>query len=256
MTPLRRSSCARGCSVPGGSAPLEVVGVDPLADVAARDWAVFWDGRLDLDALAFDVTEHLADLAAASARVDRATAVATAFWERLYGDDALLSSLPGMGPITAPTVRAFLGDGSGFPTAKAAACYVGITPSNWSSGTTTQPHRAITKEGPAVLRLAFFQAGNAARRVDPQLAAFYRTLMTDRGHCHTSATVAVARKLTERTWTVLRRGEPYQLRDLDGRPVTERAAKQLIAERLTVDQTVRTRARAHSAATHRAKLTR
>ena len=66
--------------------------------------------------------------------------------------------------MTAPTVRAYLGDGSGFPTAKAAASYVGITPSNWSSGTVPQPTRAISKEGPAALRLAFYQAANAARR--------------------------------------------------------------------------------------------
>ncbi len=72
----------------------------------------------------------------------------------------------------------------------------------------------------------------------------------------TQATVAVARKLVERTWTVLARGEPYQLRDLDGKAITERAAKALIAERFTVGEDVRGRARAHSAATHRAKLTR
>jgi hypothetical protein len=133
---------------------------------------------------------------------------------------------------------------------------VGLTPSNWSSGTTTQPSRAITKEGPAVLRLAFFQSANAARRSDPQLAALYHRLMVHRGHCHTQATVAVARKLVERTWTVLHRGQPYQLFDLDGKPIAERAAKQLIADRFTVDPTVRARAKAHSAATHRAKLTR
>ncbi len=140
---------------------------------AAKAWASFWDGRLDLDALGWDVAEHLADLAAAAGRVDRATAQAILHWERLFGADPLLMSLPGIGPVTAPTVRAFLGDGNGFPTAKAAASYVGITPSNWSSGTVTQPGRAITKEGPAALRLAFYLAGNAARRVDPQLAAFY-----------------------------------------------------------------------------------
>jgi transposase len=224
--------------------------------VAAGQWAAFWSGRLDLDALAFDVTEHLTDLAVAHARIDRATAQATRYWERLYGGDPLLASVPGMGPVTAPTVRAFLGDGTGFGTAKAAASYVGITPSTWSSGTVNQPSRAITKEGPAVLRLAFYQAANAARRVDPQLAAFYHRLMTERGHCHTKANVAVARKLVERTWTVLTRDQPYQLCDLDGQPITERAAKALIAEQLHVDEEVRTRSRAHSAATHRAKLTR
>lgn len=223
---------------------------------AAGRWAAFWAGRVDLDALAWDVSEQLADLAAAAARVDRSTGQATRYWERLFGEDPLLASLPGMGPVTAPTVRAFLGDGRGFPTAKAAACYVGITPSNWSSGTVTQPGRAITKEGPAALRLAFYQAANAARHVDPQLVAFYHRLMTERGHCHTSATVAVARKLVERTWTVLTEDRAYQLRDLDGKPVTERAAKALIVDRFTVGSEVRARARAHSAATHRAKLTR
>ncbi len=80
--------------------------------------------------------------------------------------------------------------------------------------------------------------------------------MSERGHCHTSATVAVARKLVERTWTVLTRGEAYQLRDLEGQPITERAAKALVASRFTVGADVRARARARSAATHRAKLTR
>jgi uncharacterized protein YjhX (UPF0386 family) len=107
-----------------------------------------------------------------------------------------------------------------------------------------------------VLRLAFFQAANGARRSDPQLAAFYHRLMTEHGHCHTQATVAVARKLVERTWTVLTRGQPYQLRDLDGQPISHPDAKTLIQERCTVPTTVRIRARAHSAATNRAKLTR
>jgi transposase len=223
---------------------------------AARAWAGFWNGHLDLDALAFEVIEQLSDIVTAAGRIERATTQATGHWERLYGADPLLTSLPGMGPVTAPTVRAFLGDGTGFRDAKAAAAYVGITPSNWSSGTVRQPGRAITKEGPAALRLAFYQAANAARRSDPQLARFYHRLMTERGHCHTQANVAVARKLVERTWTVLTRGCPYQLLDPDGGPITDRAAKALIADRFRVDDAVRARARAHSAATHRAKLTR
>jgi transposase len=216
----------------------------------------FWADRLDLDALAFDVTEHLTDLAAAGGRITRATVQATAYWERLYGDDVLLTSLPGVGPVTAPTIRSLLADGSGLADGKSAAAYVGLAPSSWSSGTVRQPSRAISKEGPAVLRLAFYQAANAARRVDPQLAAFYHRLMVERGHGHTQATVAVARKLAERTWTVLHRGTNYQLRDLEGAPITERAAKRLILEQFTVADTVCARARAHTTATHRAKLTR
>lgn len=223
---------------------------------SAAAWAAFWDGHLDLDALAFDVTEHLTDMADAKARTERATAQAQRYWRRLYGDDELLLSVPGMGPVTACVVRGFLADGSAFPSAKAAASYVGLNPSNWSSGNLIQPSRAITKEGPAVLRLAFFQAANAARRQDPQLAGFYHRLMTQHGHCHTQATVAVARKLVERTWTVLTRGTPYQMRNVDGEPISQLEAKRAVKIQWTVPDHVRAAARAHSAATNRGKLTR
>lgn len=127
-----------------------------MADVPARveqvrapagAWAGFWDGHLDLDALAEDVTDLLTDAAAADQRVARASARATGYWERLYGDDPLLGSVPGLGPVISPTVRAFLGDGTGFDTAQAAARYVGITPSNWSSGTMAQPSGRSPRKG-------------------------------------------------------------------------------------------------------------
>jgi hypothetical protein len=107
-----------------------------------------------------------------------------------------------------------------------------------------------------VLRLAFFQAANGARRRDPQLAGFYHRLMTAHGHCHTQACVAVARKLVERTWTVLRRGAPYQLCDSRGQPISYLSAKRMIKDQYTVPDHVRATARAHSAATNRSKLTR
>jgi transposase len=222
---------------------------------AARSWCGFWAGHLDLDALAWETAELLDDLVAADARVCRATEVARARWEDLWGDDELLLSVPGMGPVTAPTVRAFLADGKHLPGAKEAQAMVGLNPSNWTSGNMSSPSRQITKEGPPVLRLAFFHAANVARTLDPQLAGFYRRLMVERGHCHTQANVAVARKLVARTWATLTTGSLYQLRDLNGRAVTRRQAKELAAE-LAVPAEVRRRARARSAATHRARLTR
>lgn len=80
---------------------------------AARGWADFWDGHLDLDALAVDVTEHLADLQESRARVERLTAHARKWWENLYGDDPLILFLPGVGPATGHCIRAYVGDGSG-----------------------------------------------------------------------------------------------------------------------------------------------
>jgi transposase len=220
---------------------------------AARAWVEFWDRRLDLDAVADELTELLEEYDHGQERIARAEAEAARRWEAAWGDDELLLSVPGMGPVVAPAVRAFFCDGSGLGDTKAAQSYVGLAPSNWSSGTVAQPSRAITKEGPEELRLAFYLAANAARTVDPQLAAFYRRLMVERGHCHSKATCAVARKLIARTWVTITTGVPYEMRDLDGRPITRRAAKEL-ARSFAVPDQVRQRSRSHTVETRRGRL--
>jgi transposase len=222
---------------------------------AAQGWVTFWEGHLDLDGLEWETHQLLADIDAGEQRRERAEVEATRRWEQLWGDDPVLLSVPGMGPRVAPTVRAFWGDGRQFAEADEAQAYVGVNPSNWSSGLTSQPSRSITKEGPAALRLAFYQAANVARSLDPQLAAFYRKLMIERGHCHAQANCAVARKLVARTWFTITAGSRYELRDVDGTPVTRRHAKELAAS-LAVPEVVRRRARARSTATHRGRLAR
>ncbi|QSZ51486.1 hypothetical protein AYX22_22535 (plasmid) [Arthrobacter sp. D5-1] len=92
--------------------------------------------------------------------------------------------------------------------------------------------------------------------MDPQLAAFYHRLMTEHGHCHTQATIAVARKLAERTWKTLTTGQMYELRDVEGHLVTKRAAKELIASRYTVTTKQRSQSRSHTVEAKRARLTR
>ena len=44
--------------------------------MAAAAWVEFWDGRLDLDALAWETSEHLRDITMASEQIARATAQA------------------------------------------------------------------------------------------------------------------------------------------------------------------------------------
>jgi hypothetical protein len=79
--------------------------------------------------------------------------------------------------------------------------------------------------------------------------------MVERGHCHTKANCAVARKLVARTWATIISGASYELHDLNGTPLTRREATKLAAA-LAVPDDTRRRTRAHSAATHRARLTR
>ena len=64
---------------------------------------------------------------------------------------------------------------------------------------------------------------------DPQLAAIYHAQMTTRNAVHLKALCVVAARLAERAWVTLAHGQPYQLRDVDGTPVTAEEAKQIIA---------------------------
>ncbi len=208
---------------------------------AAAGWARFWKGRLDLDALAWEVTAMLDDIAAADQRQKDATRQATRLWKHHWPDDPLIS-IPGMGPICSAAIRGWWGDAAQFPTAKAAVAHTGLNPSMWSSGLTESPSRRITKQGPAELRLALYQAANVARRHDPQLAEHYRRLMVERGHNHISANTATARKLACRAWAIATSGRTYQPRDLNGNPINHNQATALAVE-LTIDDEIRARRR-------------
>jgi transposase len=209
----------------------------------ARGWLAFWAGHLDVDALAWEVCELLDDIDAADQTIARAARHASVLWQHYWPQDPLLS-IPGVGPICAAATRAWWGAGSQFPSAKEAAAFVGLNPSNWESGLMASPSRPITKQGPAELRLAYYQAANVARRHDPELADTYRRLMVERNHNHIKATTAVARKLACRAWAVLHNGRPYQRRDLDGHPIDQPTATALAAQ-LVVPDEVRRRTRAH-----------
>lgn len=214
-----------------------------IRDTAAG-WARFWNGRLDLDALAWEVAAMVDDIATADRRHADATAHALDLWRTHWPDDVLVS-IPGLGPICASAIRGWWGNATQFPTAKAAAAHTGLNPSMWSSGLTESPSRRITKQGPAELRLALYQAANIARRRDPQLAEHYRRLMCERGHNHISATTAVARKLACRAWAIATTGHPYQPRDLNGDPITLDHAVVLAAE-LAVPDDIRARRRGYT----------
>ena len=208
---------------------------------AAGGWSAFWENRLDLDALGWEVAAMLDDIVTTDRRHRDATDHALELWQRHWPDDPLIS-IPGLGPICASTIRGWWGDATHLKTAKAAAAHCGLNPSVWESGLTEAPSRPITKQGPAELRLALYQAANVARRRDPQLAEHYRRLMTERGHNHISANTAVARKLACRAWAIATTRRAYQPRDLEGNAISLADAVALAVE-LTVPDEVRSRRR-------------
>ena len=161
-----------------------------------------------------------------------------------HGKTDVLTSIPGIGEIVATVTRGWFTGPGQFPTAKHAAAFVGFDPSRWESGLSASRSRRITKEGPAALRLAYYQAANVARQHDPQLAEHYRRLMVERNHNHISACCAVARKLVTRAWSVIENGKPYEVRDLDGTPLSQADATRRARE-LAVSDDIHRRRRAH-----------
>ena len=106
-----------------------------------------------------------------------------------------------MGPVTALATEVFLGDPSRFADGKALASYVGMIPSEYSSGP-RQRLGALSKQGNPFLRFLWCEATLHAVRRDPDLQRFYRRKLHQKGVA--KARIAAARKLGIRLWIMLR----------------------------------------------------
>jgi hypothetical protein len=97
----------------------------------------------------------------------------------------------------------------------------------------------MTKAGPAMMKRALFQAGDIGRRYDPQLAYLYYREMVNHGKTHLQAMGAVMSHLGARILAVLQENRPYEIRDIEGRPLSRRAAMDLVRSSYTVPESVR-----------------
>src|SRR2546421_482082 len=119
----------------------------------------------------------------------------------------LLMTHPGVGPVTALASEVFLGDPARFADGKAVASYVGMIPSEHSSGGRQRLGR-LSKQGNPFLRFLWVEVARQAVRKDPALQRFYRRKVAQKGFA--KALVAAARKLGIRLWIMLREQIDYQ----------------------------------------------
>jgi transposase len=118
----------------------------------------------------------------------------------------LLMTQPGVGPITALAFVVTIGDVGRFKRGKQVASYLGLIPSERSSG---QKRRlgAISKQGNVFLRTMLVEAAQSAVRYDEEFKKEYAH------RCHSKPTgvakVAAARKLAVRLYWMLRTQTPY-----------------------------------------------
>jgi len=119
-----------------------------------------------------------------------------------------LMSIPGVGPTIAMAFLAYVGDGSRFSHGRQVSHYVGMTPRVDSSGETTRIGR-ITKRGCTAIRALIVQSAWAAVHTskDHKLKQKYQELAARRGKG--KAIVAVARRMLELMWVVVRTDSYY-----------------------------------------------
>ena len=125
----------------------------------------------------------------------------------------LLTSLPGVGWITAAHAVARLGDWREIKNVRQIAGFLGLVSSEHSTGD-KENRGPITRSGDSRLRNKLVQCAWVAIKKDPELRAFYRSvyLRQPKKVAARKAIVAVARKLTTRMYAVLKQQRPYVIR--------------------------------------------
>jgi len=127
--------------------------------------------------------------------------------DRYKGSVRLLMSAPGIGMLTAIRLALEWGDVSRFGRKEEFGSFLGLVPSDYSSG--DQEHRGhITKQGNRSVRRWLVESSWVAIRYDPVLLEKYRRVLRNCGS-KKKAIVAVARKLALRLRWALLTEQPY-----------------------------------------------
>jgi len=154
-----------------------------------------------------------------------------------------IETIPGIGETLGPVFLGIIGNPERFSSQSKARGYSGMIPRQKDSGESSKKGLNITKDGPSRYRRALYLASDTARQWDPQLAKVYYDQMVHKGHCHNQAVCAVSTHLIGRIIRVLKDKRPYELRDLERKPITKRKAKILIKKELAVPEETRKRTR-------------
>lgn len=122
-----------------------------------------------------------------------------------------LTSIPGIGPVTAATILGEIGDIRRFDSLEKLVGYTGIDARVHQSGQFSASQMHMSKRGSPYLRRAVWLSANIARQYDPELEAYYERKRAEGKH-HNTVIGAICRKLLARIFIVLKEQRPYQVR--------------------------------------------
>lgn len=205
------------------------------ADESLELWA---HGGIDFAELGEDIAAEVRVINALNAEITNLEERIEVLYAKADPDGIIISA-PGVAVTSAAGILGRIGDMNRFDNLSGVRAFTGMVPKVDQSGTFDNPHRGITKKGDPGLRQALFLAADAARKVDPTLAARYHRLITTGGKHHTSALCAVATVLITRIGACWRNGTHYVLRDVDGREISETEGRQICTDLYRIDPQTR-----------------
>jgi transposase len=126
-----------------------------------------------------------------------------------------LTTIPGIGPITATALVATIGDAAVFESGRHLAAWLGLVPRQHSSGG-KERLGGISKAGDGYLRRLLVHGARAVMRWQGKTSPWLAGLLKRRPV--NVAVVALANKLARIAWAVMARGEDYRKPDAAAEP--------------------------------------
>jgi transposase len=122
-----------------------------------------------------------------------------------------LTTIPGVGPVTATALVAAIGNGAAFKRGRDLAAWVGMVPREYSTGG-KQRLLGISKQGNSYLRRLFVQCARSILRFRERQGAPFGAWLTQlmSRSLQNVVVVALANKLLRTAWAVLFKNEPYR----------------------------------------------
>ena len=121
-----------------------------------------------------------------------------------------ITTIPGIGTVLGAVILSEFGDINRFDKPSQLVAYAGIDATVSQSGEYEGTHNVMSKRGSPYLRKALFQAALVASNSDPVLKAYYQKKRAEGKH-HKTCIGAIARKLCNIIYSVLKNDKPYQV---------------------------------------------
>ena len=121
----------------------------------------------------------------------------------------LITSINGVGQTTAFALVATFGNLKQFTSAKAFVKFIGLAPTEFSSGKSVRGKSHITKRGSSKIRALLFNCARSAIRYNPCCKAFYQKLI-EKGKNGCVALTAVMHKIARIIYGVIQSGQKFE----------------------------------------------